>query len=338
MKEVIEANYKIVKERTADVIIAEIRTIEAEVTQTVIAGAIKIGQRLEEAKEKVGHGNFERWCEENLSYSKTKAERFMKIASEYGKGNSVYFDAISKTAISTDLSIYKALALLKVDEEDVKEFTENHDVNDMTVKELEEEIRKLKAENEDAGKLKEKIEKLENELEIAEEIKADLQRRYNRDTEAISKDNRAEIENNYAEIAELQKKLEKAKAKVKKLQEEKENIELEKEADIEQAKEEAAANAEEKAKEMAKAEVQAELNKLNAELDEALKKASEAEKKLSLNNNEDITVFKIKTDQLQKTVIEIKEAIDNIEVTDEARAEGMKVALKKLLSMLLEKI
>ena len=334
MKEVIEANYKIVKERTADVIIAEIRTIETEVTQTVIAGAIKIGQRLEEAKEKVGHGNFERWCEENLSYSKTKAERFMKIASEYGKENSVYFDAISKTAISTDLSIYKALALLKVDKENVKEFTKNHDVNDMTVKELEEEIRKLKAENEDAGKLKEKIEKLENELKIAEETKTDLQRRYDRDTEAISEDNRTEIENNYAEIAELQKKLEKAK----KLQEEKENIELEKEADIEQAKEEAAANAEEKAKEMAKAEVQAELNKLNAELDEALKKASEAEKKLSLNNNEDITVFKIKTDQLQKTVIEIKEAIDNIEVTDEARAEGMKVALKKLLSMLVEKI
>lgn len=338
MKEIIEANYKIVQERTADVIIAEIRTIEAEVTQTVIAGAIKIGQRLEEAKDKVGHGNFEKWCEENLSYSKTKAERFMKIASEYGKENSTYFDVISKTAISTDLSIYKALALLKVDEDEVKEFADNHEINDLTVKELEDEIRKLKTENEDAVKLKRKIEILEDKLQNAEVEKEDIQNKLAELKENENAADIAELENKEKEIEALQKKLEKAKEREKKLKEEKETLKEAQAAAIEQAKEEAAVNAEEKAKEMAKAEVQAELNKLNEELDEALKKAMEAEKKLSLNNNEDITVFKIKTDQLQKTVIEIKEAIDNIEVSDSEQAANMKSALKKLLGMLAEKI
>lgn len=343
MNEIIEANYEIVQERTPDVIIAEIRIIEGQVTKTVIMGAIEIGKKLEEAKEKVGHGNFEKWCSENLDYSKAKAERFMRISKEYGKENSAYLESISKTSMWTDLSIHKALRLLSLDEEDVKEFTENHEINDLTVKELEEEIRKLKAENEDAGKLKEKIEKLQDSLKTIEEEKSELQSKYKQieqieQSAGMSEEVKAEIESKEKEIEALQKKLEKAQEKADKLQEEKENIELEKEADIEQAKAEAIAGAEAKAKEEAKAETEAELKKLNEELEAALIRADSAEKKLSLNNNEDITAFKLKTEQLQKIVIEISDSISNIEENDSDKAESMKGAFKKLLQALSERV
>ena len=77
-----------------------------------------------------------------FNYSKSKAEKMMKIATEYGDENSPY----AKTYMCTDLSISKALRLLQVPENDVESFAEKNDIQDMTVKELEEKIKALKQE------------------------------------------------------------------------------------------------------------------------------------------------------------------------------------------------
>ena len=137
MEQIVNAEYQVVQERTLPVIASEIKIIEQQTAKTVLENGIQIGTRLQEAKEQVGHGNFEEWCKENLNYTSRTARKFMQLATEYGDENGL----ISNRNISSDLSISKALTLLKVPEEDREEFVEEHDVEGMTVKEMEEAIR-----------------------------------------------------------------------------------------------------------------------------------------------------------------------------------------------------
>ena len=108
MSNIVEADYRVVQGRTLPVIASEILFIESQVARTALEGAIQIGLKLKEAKEQVEHGQWENWCHENLNYSKSKTEKLMRIASEYGDENSIY----AKTYTCTDLSISKALSLL----------------------------------------------------------------------------------------------------------------------------------------------------------------------------------------------------------------------------------
>ena len=53
MNEVIKGSYQIVEERTLDLIASEIKLIEQHTAQAILAGAVGIGARLKEAKEKM---------------------------------------------------------------------------------------------------------------------------------------------------------------------------------------------------------------------------------------------------------------------------------------------
>lgn len=176
MEQIVNAEYQVVQERTLPVIASEIKIIEQQTAKTVLENGIQIGIRLQEAKEQVGHGNFEEWCKENLNYTSRTARKFMQLAAEYGDENG----PISNRNISSDLSISKALTLLKVPDDDREEFVEEHDVDTMTVKELEEAVREAKAEAERAesaleaktavaDKLTEELEKSNNSLDKAKE-------------------------------------------------------------------------------------------------------------------------------------------------------------------------
>ena len=70
MSNIVEADYRVVPERTLPVIASEILYIESQVAKTALDGAIQIGNKLKEAKGKVDHGQWEDWCNENLNYSK----------------------------------------------------------------------------------------------------------------------------------------------------------------------------------------------------------------------------------------------------------------------------
>ena len=177
---VIEAEFTTIQERTLPVIATEILMIEKQVAKVTLEGAIEIGRRLNEAKEKLNHGEFNDWCMENLNYSKRNAERFMQLANNYGDADSEF----SKATALSQLSISKALKLLQLPEEEVENFIEEHDVPDMSVRELEEEIKNLKSEKDELqkdltfaekkatdaegklGKEKEKIDKLKYDIEV----------------------------------------------------------------------------------------------------------------------------------------------------------------------------
>ena len=160
MEQIVNAEYQVVQERTLPVIASEIKIIEQQTAKTVLENGVQIGIRLQEAKEKAGHGNFEEWCQENLNYTRRTAERFMKLSTEYADENGI----ISNATTLSHLSISKALTLLKVPEEDREEFVEEHEVDTMTVKELEQAVREAKAEAESANK----------QLKAREDSEADL--------------------------------------------------------------------------------------------------------------------------------------------------------------------
>ena len=312
MSNIAEADYRVVQERTLSVIASEILYIESQVARTALEGAIQIGLKLKEAKEKVEHGQWENWCHENLNYSKSKTEKLMRIASEYGDENSIY----AKTYTCTDLSISKDLSLLQVPEEEVKNFSENNDVESMTVKELNEKIKSLESEKElRAVEVNVITEEYEKRLTAADE-----------ELEHI-KNELAELQDSTADpetLADLEAKLEKAKKEEAKLRE---NIELEKasrDLHIQQAVEEKAEQLRKEAEQEAAGRL-SEAESRNTELAEQLERL---ERKLEGRADESLILFKLKSDQLQEVFRECLQA------ADEAGNPNLRQALKRLMQNL----
>ena len=312
MSNIVEADYRVVQERTLPVIASEILFIESQVARTALEGAIQIGLKLKEAKEQVEHGQWENWCHENLNYSKSKTEKLMRIASEYGDENSIY----AKTYTCTDLSISKALSLLQVPEEEVKNFSENNDVESMTVKELNDKIKALESEKEmRAVEVNVLTEEYEKRLTAADE-----------ELEHI-KNELTELQDGTADpdaLADLEAKLEKAKEKEKKLKEEMKQEKASRDLQIQQAVEEKADQLRKEAEQAAAGRL-SEAESLNTELAEKL---NHLEKKLESRTDESLLLFKLKSDQLQEVFRECLQA------ADEARNPKLKQALKGLMQKL----
>ena len=312
MSNIIETDYRVVQERTLPVIASEILFIESQVARTALEGAIQIGLKLKEAKEQVEHGQWENWCHENLNYSKSKTEKLMRIASEYGDENSIY----AKTYTCTDLSISKALSLLQVPEEEVKNFSENNDVESMTVKELNDKIKALESEKEmRAVEVNVLTEEYEKRLTAADE-----------ELEHI-KNELTELQDSTADpdaLADLEAKLEKAKEKEKKLKEEMKQEKESRDLQIQQAVEEKADQMRKEAEQAAAGRL-SEAESLNAELAEKL---DHLEKKLESRTDESLLLFKLKSDQLQEVFRECLQA------ADEAGNPKLKQALKGLMQKL----
>ena len=319
MSEIINADYRIVPERTPEVIRAEIKTIEAQVFKITLEGVIGIGRKLSELKEIIGHGSWLKWCEENLGYGERQVQRYMKISAEYGAENSPY----SKATSMTELSFSKAYSLLAVPENEVKEFTEQHDIGAMKVSELEAEIREWKSKNKtltaELGKAEEQNLVLQKTVEESEQRHRDLMK----DIDELKTIDPEEVES-------LKEQLEKEKAK---LQKAKDNLAKEKE----KTKKEIAKAVNAKADELQAAveeKNRIEIQRLERQKEMAEKKVAELAKKLDASDSEDILKFKIKTDELQLNFRDIKEVIFNVREKDPEQADRMCAAVRNLLEKL----
>lgn len=309
MSNIVEADYRVVPERTLPVIASEILYIESQVAKTALDGAIQIGIKLKEAKEKVDHGQWEDWCSENLNYSKSKAEKMMKIATEYGDENSPY----AKTYMCTDLSISKALRLLQVPESEVESFAEKNDIQDMTVKELEDKIKALKQEKEDQSVEMEKEilelqERMEKKNDEAERLAGEL---------AALKSQTADPD----EITKLEEKLQKTKIRENEL---KEKLKAEKEArdqEIQKALEKEGDKLKAEA-EMAAAK-QIEITRRDNE--SMAQRVKELEAKIDNVSNESLMLFKLKVDQLQKVYQECQKAAVETPDPDKTKAALLQI-------------
>ena len=110
-----------------------IETITDEILDAKRTGGeaiLTIGRCLIEAKDMLPHGEWLPWLNERVEFSERTARRFMKL----------YRECSNRPALA-DLGASKALALLALPAEEREQFMEDHNVIDMSARQLEQAIK-----------------------------------------------------------------------------------------------------------------------------------------------------------------------------------------------------
>lgn len=226
-------------------------------------------RNLKEMKDKglfkeAGFNEFDEYVEQILKMKKSQVYNYIKIAEKF---QPEFFQSIGK-----DLGMTKLLALTAFTEDEAKEFVSEKDVENITVKELKEEISKIKLE-------KKALEELNNSLTMKQEqLSLKLDETVDQPTVEY-----IEVENT--------EKLEELQKKINNLENEKEKL---------SSKLKLADNSKKDQKTLSN-----ELNETKKEL-EALKKKSE------LLSNQDFNNFKVMFSFLQHSVSDIKKFVDEL--------------------------
>lgn len=332
MNEIIDVEYKVIEsleEKSTEILTAEANNLWEQMEAIGAFGlmlAAQAGQRLNVIKERIPHGEWENWCNDNLKFSYRKASRLMNLAQKTSDENSIF----SNLPTLADIEISKVYELLAAPEEAAKEVIENNDLSDITVRELREELKKskeaLKSRDYDLEALQESIRTLEAEkeslIEASKEAESDNQK-----IEKIEQNLRATEE----KLKVVEEKLKKEKAKAK---------EAEAKA-VEKTKaeaEESMKQAIEKAKEEARQAVSQDIESLKADLEAVLKENEKLEKSAKNSSNKELAVFKVKSDQLQSDFNSCLESIKALEREDAELAGKANAALKQILNILIEKL
>lgn len=326
---IVETEYKeitSIQDRETEQLTIEVNTIYQQMEAIGNIGlqlAAEAGERLIEIKGRLAHGEFESWCKDNLTFSKRKAENMMRWSQKCKDENSIF----SKTQTFTDLGISKVWALLAAPEE-VAEEVLKEGASDMSVRELQDEISRLKSEKktaqEDARATEEEIEILKRQLEEA-------RRESERKAEEENSQSTPEAEE---EIEKLKKKLETAEANLQKTKEklktEKNNIEKKIEEAISQAKAEAQKEAE--------AKTSKSLEDITNKYEESQSVINKLQTALANSENKALAIFKVKSDLLQESFNSCLDSIEDVAAEDQDKSDKMKAALKQIMLNQIERL
>ncbi len=228
------------EQRDIRTVTVEIRQLHRQGQEMALRYIVEIGRRLKEAKEMLEHGEWGQWVKDELPFSQSTAGNFMRIFEEYSTEQTSLFGGEVKSQALANLSYTKALRLLAIEDEGEREaFVEEHDVDAMSTRELEQAIR-------ERDEARRRVAELEisggNAAMEIDELKAKL----------------ADVPQLIGEAAkELEDKLKDAEERLKKVEGDRgsafrEKQELQKQADDLRAKLKAAQDAEAKAREAAK--------------------------------------------------------------------------------------
>lgn len=266
--------------------------------------AASAGRRLLIVKERLPHGEFGTWCDNNLDFSQSKANKMMQLAKRLSDENSIF----SNSYTCTNLSISKVFTLLSAPDDVAKEVIESENINDMTVTELKTEIANLKARNNELEAGTDEIEHLKNRITELEAEQSESE---------ISVDDLTAKDD---EIKRLKEKLEKEKAKAKAAKNNTEDAvkEAVDKYKAEHEKEKAEAVKEGKAK-------------LQAAYTEAEKTIARLEKELSASSQEDLTTFRAQVNILQEVFQSCCKSLEIIESKDQEQGEKVRSALLQVL-------
>lgn len=137
--------------------------------KSIANGMIQLGRVLTEAKPLVKHGEWENWIRENAGCSVRYAQVFMQAYARFGNNAAV-------AQIGERGKIFKLLALPAGTEE---QFLAENDVSDMSTREVEEAVRKVREELDAERRARAMAEDQVRELmerppEVPEEVKAQL--------------------------------------------------------------------------------------------------------------------------------------------------------------------
>lgn len=328
MNEIIDVEYKKVinlSDKTTEELTAEANTLwnQMEAIGSIgIMMAAQAGRRLNVIKERLPHGEWESWAQNNLKFSLRKANNMMKLAEKTEDENSFFANPQSLA----DIGITKVWALLSAPEDVAKEVVENPDAAEMTTREFKEEIRRLKEKNAELKK------ELEDSADESQNLQSDLRTQIDQLVAELKiyEETPAKSEETEKEIADLKTQLEKANTTLEK---EKEKAKKAK-ASIEEEKQKAADEAAKTAKEEALAKFK-EDNKLLIESNQqAAEEIDRLQRLLENNSQPEIAEFKVHSDQLQKSFLSCRDCIGKI--TDIEKAAKMRMAIKTIMQQLID--
>lgn len=306
-------------QRDIQTVTTEIRTLHRQAQGMILNYAIEIGRRLKEAKSLLEHGEWGEWLENEVDFSRSTANNFMKIFEEYGaKQVSLFGDANSQTL--GNLPYTHALKLLAVPAEEREEFVEEHHVEDLSSRELD----RLIKERDAAVRRAEESE--ERELAQADAL-AELEALRNKveTQEQMAGEGRAALHQMEEKVAAAQERLDKEKKKAK-----------EREDQLRRELEEARNNPEvpEEVLQKIRAEVEeassASVEKAKREAQEALEALAQARKDLTLADG-DMAVFKELFRRVQEDFELMTDAIRRIQGKDPESAKKLQNAVQALV-------
>ena len=324
----------IIQDQRTHEIAAEINALKRKTAQDVVRSAIEIGRLLCEAKDRVSHGEWGAWLQENVSYSTTNANNMMRLYKEYRAQDQLDIFGENGVDVFEGLNLSQAIALLELPQSARREFVENNDAQDMSVRELKAAIKEIKKAEERAEKAEERAYEAERNADVLQE----------------------QLEESKDAIEDLKSRLVEAQA----------NPEIS-EADIERIKKEASAAAEEKAKkkidslkksleeekkknasatDTAKAEAQKTFESERAKILEDAKKQAEADaasqieelraelKRAKVDANPRLTVFKTLMKELQDIYRKMVQEIEGAYAEDGQLGAGLVSALESIVKTL----
>lgn len=298
---------------------AEGRTIEVitgELLEAKQAGGeaiLTIGRCLIEAKESLSHGEWLPWLNERAELSERAAQRFMRLAREWS----------NPTALS-DLGATKAITLLALPPEEREQFMEDHNVIDMTTRQLEQAVK----ERDEARKA---AEEAKADAATAEQARAKMAEDMGL-LKARLNGAQEDREQAVQEAVRLEKELEELKSKPV-------DVAVETVADpeaIEKAKAEAVAQMQSKLdranKRQKKAEEQAKEAQVALEAAQAqLQDSERARKNAVLSSDEDMATFKVLFEQVQDQANKMRGILLKLRGRpDSTAAQGIEKALRAL--------
>lgn len=200
--------------RTSQVIAAEINGIKDQTRKMALLASIEIGQRLVEVKAMLEHGQWGEWLKEAVDYSQSTAQNLMRIYQEYGSNQSALYEGANSQALG-DLSYTQAVALLGIPADEREAFIEEHDVPNMSSRELQNAVKR-------AAELQKKLEKAQeqnrqlvtSEASAREDLIKERVKNQN-DVNALTLQiKQAQAANSAAAVAKLEKQLEEAQKKL----------------------------------------------------------------------------------------------------------------------------
>lgn len=307
--------------RDINTITSEIRYIQNDVQQYAAQGALKIGERLCEAKELLGHGEFGPWLKDEFGWTDRTAQKLMAVYREFGDSQKSLFGPGINAKTYSDLPVSKLYLLISVPESEREEFVKENDIAEISVREMEKLLKEKKEAEENARESADALEKLNGKydalqaaLRQASADSAAAQEELERKAAAAREEGRAAAKQLAEEVNTAKLNVREAEAARKKAEEELQATQ----AEAERYKAES-----EKLRE--NSEVPEEkLRELEEKYKEKLK-AAEAQAKL---NDPTVAVFRVHFDAVQK---EFAQMLELINAMDEERGEKLKAAVAAVL-------
>lgn len=293
-----------------------IETITDEILDAKRTGGeaiLTIGRCLIEAKDMLPHGEWLPWLNERVEFSERTARNFMRLAREWTNRQTL-----------ADLGAAKALTLLALPAEEREQFVEDHNVIDMSARQLKEAIR----ERDEARKA---AETAKADASVAEQARAKMEA----DMAVVNASltaAREEKQKADQEAARLENEL--AALKARPVEVAVETV-VDPEA-IEKAKAEAVAEIQTKLDKAREAKAKADEKRKQAEASvEILKKSLENmernEKKAALSSDKDVAQFEVLFNQGQELANKMRGLLLKARGReDPSAAQGMEKALTAL--------